>query len=205
MSSITRRPEAFAWEFLQNLPIVAGFVGAARSWEPLGPPAAAGCAVAGGVSGALLIALTERRIVPGHRETARQAIGNATAFSAASLGLAAYLAGAAWGQLGFDLAIGALAGLTLNAVQEGLRKLLTMHGLAMAGATAVGLAVLRLLMALPALAVILLVTTLLSIIMTLVDYGGHPRESQESALQPIAQDGFRGEQAGSSPQEEEHG
>jgi hypothetical protein len=106
-----------ALEFIQNLPLTIGFALAVPFWQRARWAAAVSCTLAGSVAGALAIRLTEPRIVPGHRETARALIGNAAAFALLMALMARYLA-AGWSTWWTDGLAGLLAALALAGAQE---------------------------------------------------------------------------------------
>jgi hypothetical protein len=135
---------------------------------------ALGCMLLGGTLGALLIRTTEPRIAPDlHPEPKRVTVSNAVAMPVFMLILVTYLS-AAWSAWRTDLLAGAAIGLALALIQDlaarapfGLR-----HGLALACAFGLALAGIRLaITSMPALTAGLLVTFVLTLVVTLVDYG----------------------------------
>ncbi len=160
------------WEFVQNLPFVGGFVAALRLWSGGRIAVALACAVGGSVVGALLIRLTEGRIVTGHREPWRVVALNGLAGSLLTVALAAYHA-VPWAGWASDLLLGAAAGGLLAVGQDlvGGERIGVGHALALAGAGALTLLAVRTLVAvLPALVSVGVVTAAMTLLIVLVDY-----------------------------------
>ncbi len=104
------------WEYLQNLPILAGFVLGFDLWQGDREWAAVACLVAGALTGSILIALTEARKVAGHKEPLAVVIMNIIVMAVIMFALVVYLA-AAWSGWPTDLAVGALGGAGLGIAQ----------------------------------------------------------------------------------------
>ncbi len=169
MVRLAKLARTFFWEFLQNLPLATGFIGGMRLWER-NKWAALGCAIAGGATSAWLIALTEPKIVAGHRESTRMALGNMLAFAVLMIALVAYLH-AGWSDWKTDLLAGGCAGLALDRVQS--RQPLGRHTLAMAAAGGCGLALIRLLAGIPNWpSSVLILTVVITLIVVVLDYVG---------------------------------
>ena len=163
----------FFWEFVQNLPLVVGFLLGLRLWQAGNPWLAGVCIVGGSLVGALAIRATEARIVAGHREPLRAVLVNIAVMSALMLVVVAYLS-AAWSRWWTDLLAGSLVGLALGAAQDlaarspiGLR-----HGAAFALAFALGLVGVRILAAVcPFLISALVITSVVTVAISWLDYG----------------------------------
>jgi hypothetical protein len=164
---------AMFWEYLQNLPIIAGFVfalhfGRQGQWLP-----AVASVIVGGVAGALLISATESKIVAGHREPAGVVLANVAMMVILSLALTLYLL-AGWSSWLTDLLGGGLAGIALSAVQSKAAKetIGLGHTAAFVLAFPLGLIATRFFTTfLPPWAAALIITAAVTVIITLVDYG----------------------------------
>ncbi len=104
------------WEFLQNLPLIAGFIAAFQLWQQGRLAIAIVCMVASSSAGALVIRVTESKIFAGNRESVRGSITNIVIFTVLMLALAAYLA-AGWSSWWTDIAAGLIGAIVLAAVQ----------------------------------------------------------------------------------------
>jgi hypothetical protein len=163
----------FFWEFVQNVPLVVGFLLGLRLWQSGQPGFAVLCVVGGSLLGALAIQATEARIVAGHREPLRAVLVNIAAMSVLMLAVVAYLS-AAWSRWWTDLLAGGLVGLALGAAQDvaarspvGLR-----HVAAFALAFALGLEGVRLLASeCPLLVSALIITSVVTAAISALDYG----------------------------------
>jgi len=164
-----RIARTFFWEFIQNLPLTAGFIGGMRFWDR-NPWGAFGCMIAGSATSALLIAFTEPKIVAGHRESTRTVLGNILAFSALTVALVAYLQ-AGWSRWETDILAGGCAGFILDRVQS--RGPLGRHTLALTGAGACGLPLVRLFTGIPNWPIsVLILTGVITLIVVIFDYAG---------------------------------
>jgi hypothetical protein len=105
------------WELAQNAPLIAGFLIAYHFWERGQWPAALGCMVLGSALAAVVIAITEPLIFPGHKETPRAMVGNVLAFSALMVAGAVYLS-AGWSSWWTDLIGGLAVAVALALAQE---------------------------------------------------------------------------------------
>jgi hypothetical protein len=170
------------WEFVQNLPLIAGFVWGLDLWQHHRPAGAMACMAAGSVIGSLAIWATEARIVHGHREPLRVVLTNIAVIALLMLVLTAYLS-APWSRWWLDVVLGAAAGLALGAAQDlaagspiGIR-----HCAALGLSFTLGLVGVRLLaVSLPPLWSILTITTAVTVIIAVMDYGPPlARESPE--------------------------
>lgn len=165
--------EAMFWEFLQNVPLVAGFIlslhfGGRGQW-----PAAVACLVGGSVAGALVIATTESKKVDGHREPPAVMLANAAVMSLLALGLTLYLL-ADWSNWRIDLLGGGLVAVALSAVQSKAAKepIGLGHTVAFALAFPLALIAIRFFTTfLPPWVTIVIITTLVTVIITVIDYG----------------------------------
>jgi len=130
------KSSALFWEALQNAPLIVGLLGGIRasgSWHQL-----VWC-LAGGLVGAVLIALTEHMIEPGHEEPVERVLGNILLFSLGLLLLVMYLQSewATWrSDIALSLAIGLVVGLTQTAIAGQPRVDTHMLGLILAGTLA---------------------------------------------------------------------
>lgn len=109
------------WEFLQNLPIVAGFMYALRLWRQELPWAAIAIAIVGSSLGAVTIALTESKKTPGHREPLPVLLTNALILTVVMVVVVIYFP-ASWSGWISDILIGVLAGTGLSAAQSWAAK-----------------------------------------------------------------------------------
>jgi len=169
------------WEFVQNLPLVAGFLIALRLWGNGAYAAAIGCALAGAAGGALIIRATEARIVAGHSEPLRVVAANVLAMTGLAVAALAYLT-ASWSNWQTDLPAGALAGTLLAAVQSlASREPLSLgHCAAFACAFPPALIGVRLIDAILPLGVnILVITTALTLTIAAIDYRPTKRQATE--------------------------
>lgn len=163
---------AFFWEFVQNLPLVGGFLLSLDFWRQGELVAAIVCIVAGSIVGPLVIWATESRIVKGHREPI-QAVGmNMLAIGLLAFFLVLYMSSKRSGWWS-DLVIGVGGGIALGAIQSlTVRSSISLsHCTAFALAFALGLGGVRLLITVvPLGANILVITAIVSAIITAVDY-----------------------------------
>jgi len=165
--------QAAGWEFVQNLPLVAGFVVALELGRQGEWGAAIAGVAAGGVAGAVVIRITEPRIVAGHREPWRVTAANAIAMTVLMAALVAYLS-ASWSGWATDLLVGALAGVALAMVQDlaAGESIGARHCIALGSAGPLALIGIRALVAtLPLLVNVLVITVVLTLIVALIDYG----------------------------------
>ncbi|HSJ55064.1 MAG TPA: hypothetical protein VLC52_15085 [Anaerolineae bacterium] len=105
------------WELAQNVPLIAGFLVSFRFWEQGQWPAALGCMLLGSALAALVIAITEPLIFPGHKETPRAMAGNVVAFSGLMVAGSLYLS-AGWSSWWTDLVAGLAVAVALALAQE---------------------------------------------------------------------------------------
>ena len=161
------------WEFIQNLPLVAGFLSGLNFWRQGELGLAIACMVAGSVVGSSIIWATESKIVKGHREPLRVVLTNVVVIAVLMLALTAYLA-AAWSQWWMDLVLGMVGGIALCAAQDlAARSPIGWgHCVAMALAFALALVGVRALsVALPVLLNTLVLAVAVTIVIALIDYG----------------------------------
>jgi hypothetical protein len=163
----------FCWEFLQNLPLIAGLLSGLSLWQDGRLVLAIACMFGGSAVGSLAIWATEARIMKGHREPPRVVFTNWLVFGGLMIGLAAYVS-APWSRWWLDLVLGAAAALALGAAQDWAAGSPLDVGHCAAMAAAFGLAVmgLRMLVAsLPVLVNVLVITSAVTVVIVLVDYG----------------------------------
>jgi hypothetical protein len=160
------------WEFIQNLPLITGGLVALNLWQQSRWGAAIVWVVAGSIIGAFTIRLTESKIVESGREPWRVTITNIVVMSALAFILIVYLL-AQWSSWQTDLLFGVLAGAGLAIVQDlaageriGLRHEIAL-GLSMS-ITLIGVRVL--VTALPILVNILIITMIMTLMISLIDY-----------------------------------
>ena len=161
------------WEYLQNLPIFAGFVWGYDLWSQGRQELAVLCMAAGSLTGAALIALTESRKKAGHREPVAVLIGNSIVMTMIMLVMVAYLS-AHWSNWLTDLLIGILAGAGLGALQSlsAREKISLRHCIALGSASPLALISIRLILGLgwPDLVNILASAFLATLIIGFLDY-----------------------------------
>jgi hypothetical protein len=170
----------FSWEFIQNLPLVSGLMLALHHWQAGRAVPAVSAVITGSLLGAVLIRLTEDKIVgrnqaglQGNREPVSVTVTNFVMMSLFMLALTIYLA-AGWSGVVTDLIAGGLLGLLLSAGQSRAagRPIGRRHTLAFAAAFPAALIAIRLFSAaLPAVISVLLITTTVTLIITYIDYG----------------------------------
>jgi len=161
------------WEFVQNLPLISGFVISLHLWRQDWWGPAIACMVAGSVAGALLIAVTESRIVEGHREPRRVIVINIITMSVSTLVLVAYLA-TGWSSWKTDVLVGPWLGIGVAVAQDMAagQRIGVRHCLALACAAPLVLVGIRLLVvALPVWASISIITLVVTLLIVLIDYG----------------------------------
>lgn len=105
------------WEYLQNFPILAGFVWAFEFWQKGQAWQAVLCIGAGSILGALTIALTEGQKQIGYREPLSVMVANIAGLTAIMFVMLIYMA-ALWSNWVTDLCIGVLCGIGLGIVQS---------------------------------------------------------------------------------------
>lgn len=164
------RREVF-WEFIQNLPLVTGFIAALQLWLQSRQVAAIACMAVSGVAGALNIRVIELRF-KGHFEPIRVTIANIVIMPVLMFVFATYLS-AGWSSWRTDLLAGMLAGVVLGTIQRLAIKapIDIVRCIAFACAFPVTLISIRVLVAaLPVLLSILISTTLVTLVIVLVGY-----------------------------------
>lgn len=172
------------WEFIQNLPVLAGFAWAFDLWQQGEFWAAIACVALGSLAGSALIALTEARKVAGHREPPAVLLANIIGMTVIALGMVAYLS-AHWSSWLTDLAVGAAGGAGLGIVQSlaARKKVDLRHCLALGLAAPLVLVLVRWLLntGWPVWVNILCMTALATVIIALIDYT--PKKSSSGRLQ----------------------
>lgn len=171
----------FFWEFIQNLPLVAGLMLAIQLWQEAIVAVAVGAMLAGSLLGAVLIRLTESRIVgrgqsgglQNGREPVTVTVANIALMFLFTLLLTIYLT-AIWSSIITDLLAGGVIGFVLSAGQSKAagRSISWRHSLAFAAAFPAALITIRLLSTqLPVVIAILFITAVVTLIITFIDYG----------------------------------
>ena len=179
----------YFWEFVQNLPLVAGMMLALQWWQESQLILAVTAMIVGSVLGAALIRLTETYILyggrpgerieadaekrPGQREPLAVTLANVVMMFIFMLMLTLYLT-AGWSSWLTDFLVGGLIGFILSAVQSKAAKepVDLRHSLAFTAAFPVAILIIRFLStAVPVLVSIILITTIITLIITLIDYG----------------------------------
>lgn len=161
------------WEFVQNLPLVSGFLWGLALWREGKWQLTLVVTVAGSVLGSLAIWATESKIIKGHRESWPVVGMNVLAITGLTIVLIAYLA-ASWSRWWTDLLAGAAGGIVLAVAQDVAagNRIGLGHALAFALSFAAGLVGVRLLSgALPLLVSVLIVGLLVTAAIVLLDYG----------------------------------
>jgi hypothetical protein len=170
------------WEYVQNLPIVASFAWALDLWQQRSPWLAILCVAAGAAATSILIALTERKKVSGHREPPAVLLANIATIFMIVLAIVVYLS-APWSTWLTDLVIGALGGVELGVVQSlaAREKVGVRHCLALGLAGSMLLVLVRLLLRTgwPVWANGLTLSVLATLVISLIDYT--PRRSDAAA------------------------
>jgi hypothetical protein len=120
------------WEYLQNLPVLAGFAWAFDLWQHGRPWIALACVAAGGLAGAVLIALTEARKQAGYKEPRAVILANIVSITAIMFVMLIYL-NVRWSSWLTDLIIGAFGGIGLGMVQSlaAKKKINVLHCIAL--------------------------------------------------------------------------
>lgn len=165
-------PRVLFWEFIQNLPFLAGFILGFRLWNGNRWIAAIICLVVGSALGSLVIHATESKIVEGHREPVQVTIANTLIILASMFVLVLYLS-AGWGSWKTDLLAGGVVGVVIGAVQSlAAREPLSIsHCVAFACSMALAIICMRVFVTtLPAVAAILVLTTIITLAIVLLDY-----------------------------------
>lgn len=137
---------AFFWEFVQNLPLVAGVLYGLFFWQQARVASALACMVVGSILGAVIIWATEARIVSGHHEPWQVVVTNMIGMAALMLLVVVYWS-APWSSWWTDVGLGLLAGTALAVAQDLAAKarIGVGHALALAVSLALALVGVRLL------------------------------------------------------------
>lgn len=165
-------PRVLFWEFIQNLPFLIGFVLGFRLWARDRWIAAIICLVVGSILGSLVIYATESKIVEGHREPVQVTIANTLVILVSMFVLMLYLS-AGWGSWQTDLLAGGVVGLVIGGVQSlAAREPLSIsHCVAFASSMALVIICTRVFITtLPTVVAILVLTTILTLAIVLLDY-----------------------------------
>jgi hypothetical protein len=170
----------YFWEFIQNLPLVAGLMLALQWWQESLMISSITAMISGSLLGAFLIRLTEKNIVDedqaglvGSHEPISVTLTNIVVMFILMFILTVYLT-AEWSTVFTDIPLGALIGFTLSASQSKAagRPIGGRHSLAFAAAFPIALIALRTLSTtLPVMPSILLLTLIVTLIITHIDYG----------------------------------
>ncbi len=164
---------AFFWEFVQNLPLVGGFLSGLDFWQQGKLGVAITCMIAGSVIGSLVIWATESRIVKGHREPMQVVVANILAMVLLMFLLTLYML-SRWSGWWSDLLVGFVGGISLGVIQSLVAKSPVGFGHCMAFALsfALGLVGVRAVTSvMPVIANILVITAVVTAIITTIDYG----------------------------------
>ncbi len=170
MMQVTR---IITWEFIQNLPLVAGLILALQLWQQEQRLLALICILTGSVSGSLIIRFTEAKIVTKPREPLSVTFMNVIVMSLLMLVVIFYLA-AQWSNWLTDLIVGGLMGVVLAVSQNLAAKKRIGIGHMMAFVIAFPLALISIRMLvniLPAIVAILLITFIITVVISFIDYG----------------------------------
>jgi len=162
---------AFCWEFVQNLPLVTGFLLAVNFWQDSKIVSIA-CLVLGSLIGAWAIYLTESRIVQEHREPPRVVVTNIV-LMAVLMFLAVLYFSQSWPSWQTDLLLGLVIGFVLASAQSlaAGEKIGLRHCVALACAISLAMVGLRLfILPLPIWSGILILTSFLTLVITVWDY-----------------------------------
>jgi len=165
--------QTFFWEFIQNLPLVGGFLLGLDFWRQEKLGWAITCMVAGSVIGSLMIWATESRIVKGHREPMQEVVVNILAMGSLMFLLTVYMS-SKWSGWWSDLLVGSVGGIALGVIQSLAVKspVSVGHCMAFALSFALGLVGIRVLASTVSVgANILVVTTVVTAVITVIDYG----------------------------------
>lgn len=170
----------FSWEFIQNLPLVGGLLLALQLGQKAQIGAAISAVLVGSLLGVVIIRLTEQKIVgddraglQGNREPISVTITNFAMMFIIMTALTFYLT-ASWSSILTDLVAGAAIGFLLSAGQSlaASRAIGWRHTLAFSAAFPAALIIIRIFSAvLPLIPGILIVTTIVTLIITTIDYG----------------------------------
>jgi hypothetical protein len=163
------------WEFVQNLPLVIGFVLAFQFWKQGQWSGVLAAVIGSSFIGPLTIRATEpKKIDLNHRPPLRVLVTNILVMALLMTGLIAYLL-APWSNWMTDVLIGVLAASLLGTAQSLAAKepISLRHCAAFAFAFPLALISFRILLAFarPAWENILIITILITLIISVVDYG----------------------------------
>jgi hypothetical protein len=170
----------FSWEFIQNLPLVGGLMLALQRWQDAQNAGAISAVLIGSLLGVIIIRMTEQKIVgddraglQGSREPVMVTITNFAMMFIIMAALTLYLT-ANWSSIVTDAATGAAIGFLLSAGQSlaAGRSIGWRHTIAFSAAFLTALIIIRIFSAvLPLIPGILFITTVVTLIITYVDYG----------------------------------
>jgi hypothetical protein len=120
------------WEYIQNLPVLAGFAWAFDLWQRGQPWIAFACVAAGGLTGAILIALTEARKQAGYKEPRAVLLTNIVSITTIMFVMMIYLT-VRWSSWLTDLMIGVFSGIGLGIAQSlaARKKINVLHCIAL--------------------------------------------------------------------------
>ena len=169
---MTEFSRAILWEFVQNLPLIAGFVVGSSLWRQ-NLVAAMISMIVGSIVGSLAIRATESRIVDGHHEPARLVVANVVSIALIMLALSAYLS-ASWSGWQTDLLLGSAVGVLLGIVQSVVvgESIGTVHCAALGLSFPLGLIGVRAVLAtgLPLVWASIIITAVITLLISVLDY-----------------------------------
>jgi hypothetical protein len=161
------------WEYMQNLPIIAGFCWALGFWQTGWTWAAILCILAGATGGAVLIALTEARKQSGYKEPKAVMLMNLSGMTLIMFIIVLYFS-ARWSNWLTDLLLGAVCGAGLAIAQSlaARKRINKVHSLALGIASPLILLAFRGLLGLgwPVWINALSVCLLATLVISLIDY-----------------------------------
>lgn len=176
---ITQFLNAIFWEYIQNLPVILLFVTAVWFWAEERRKEALICITVSALSGALIIRFTEP-LISGYEEPLSTTLVNIVSFGLLQIIFAAYLASETkWSNWKIDMALGGLAGVSL-AVAQGIASQgspligIILHSIALGTIGALVVIAIRKLKQqslTEALKNALLITTFMTLIISVIDYG----------------------------------
>jgi hypothetical protein len=179
MQTISRFLNAIFWEFVQNLPVIVMFVMAVWYWAQGRRKEALICVTVSAISGALVIRFTEP-LISGYEESMTTTLVNMVTFGLLQALFVAYIASdIKWSNWKMDLILSGTAGVGL-AIAQGVSSPgasligVVLHSLALGVMSALVIIAIRKSKQqtrVDALKNALLITTLMTLIISVIDYG----------------------------------